>query len=231
MATDKPQPISLADSDDELDELDGQFYPWFSFCVGKHVIHLQTPDVLDQFTPASKVNPPQSPLTSPPPPPPTATTTTTFQRPRTNTRVDALPISVPGSGAKPNLDATTELDEDELSAEFSRELAKGMESLMREIGAGEGLGPEGANDEETQRAFKAAWEKMLVEGMDGMGGNDLAGLEEFMGQDQGISRNIGGPSAPGTSAEANDFQNKIKQAMDKLKESESNLQVRVQLLP
>lgn len=107
-----------------------------------------------------------------------------------------------------------------------------MESLMREIGAGDGLGSEGANDEETQRAFKAAWEKMLVEGMDGMGGNDLAGLEEFMRQDQGISGNIGGgPSAPGTSADANDFQNKIQKAMGKLKESESNFQVCVQLLP
>ncbi|KAF9460423.1 Pex19 protein family-domain-containing protein [Collybia nuda] len=205
MASDKPKPTppNLAYLDDDLDELD---------------------DVLEQFTPASKTGPPpHSPLTSPPPPPPTATTTTTFQRPRTNTRVDAPPISMPGSGVKTGLDATAEIDEEELSAEFSRELAKGMESLMREIGGGDAVGTEGQTDEEAQRAFKAAWEAMLVEGMDGMKGSDLAGLEEFMGQDQG--KIAGGTSAPPVASDStNDFQNKIKQAMEKLKASESNLQ-------
>ncbi|KAG5652146.1 hypothetical protein H0H81_006130 [Sphagnurus paluster] len=199
MPSDQQKPVltRVPDAEDDLDDLD---------------------DVLDQFTPASKTNPPQSPG-APPAPPPTAT----FGRPRTNTRVDAPPKSVPG-GLGAGLDATAELDEDELSAEFSRELAKGMESLMREISGGslpgeaaaEGEAP--VDDEEAVRAFKAAWEAMLVEGMDGMVGNDIAGLQEFLAKE----------GAPATSAGAeppkNEFQNKIKQAMDKLKESESNLQ-------
>ncbi|KAF8066549.1 Pex19 protein family-domain-containing protein [Lyophyllum atratum] len=193
---------------------------------------LNATDVLDQFTPATHGKQPQSPsgLVSPPPPPPTASIATNFGRPRTNTRVDAPPQSVPG-GLGAGLDATTELDEDELSAEFSRELAKGMESLMREISGGslpgEQQGAAGAggavDDKEAQQAFKAAWEAMLVEGMDGMGNNDLAGLEEFLGQ--GAKDAKGKESASEKSgAGTNEFQSKIQQAMNKLRESESNLQ-------
>lgn len=53
---------------------------------------------------------------------------------------------------------------------------------------------------ENVRALKAVWEQMLVEGMDG---------------DPGVGQ------ATGDSG----FQDKIKQAVNKLKESESNLQV------
>ena len=53
---------------------------------------------------------------------------------------------------------------------------------------------------ENARALKAVWEQMLVEGMDGDPG---------VGQPSGDSG----------------FQDKIKQAVNKLKESESNLQV------
>ncbi|RDB16460.1 Peroxisomal biogenesis factor 19 [Hypsizygus marmoreus] len=210
----KPTLSNLPDADEDLEDLD---------------------DVLSQFNPSSSANQPQSPggLVSPPPPPPTATTITSFSRPRTNTRVDAPPMSVPGSGRAVALDSTDEADEDELSAEFSRELAKGMESLMREIGGGPlpgeaaGSGSDQLDDKEAQQAFKAAWEAMLVEGMDGMGSNDLAGLEEFLGQGaQDVKAKEG--SAPSTSGvqgrvETNEFQNKIKQAMDKLRQSESNL--------
>ncbi|KAG5641154.1 hypothetical protein DXG03_005880 [Asterophora parasitica] len=216
----KPVLSNLPDAEDDLDDLD---------------------DVLDQFTPASASN-----LVSPPPPPPTAAAASpaTFGRPRTNTRVDVPPKSVPGGlGA---LDATAEeVDEDELSAEFSRELAKGMESLMREIsggalpgetpsssGEGAGTGEGGAgggalSDEETAKAFKAAWEAMLVEGMDGMAANDIAGLEEFLGQGAAKGKETGTSStqqAGSGSAPQNEFQSKIKQAVDKLRESESNLQ-------
>lgn len=61
-----------------------------------------------------------------------------------------------------------------------------MESLLRELSA--------------ESSTKSAWEKMLVEGMDGAPG---------VGQSSGDSG----------------FQDKIKQAVNKLKESESNLQV------
>ncbi|KAF8154421.1 Pex19 protein family-domain-containing protein [Crassisporium funariophilum] len=185
--------------DDDLDDLD---------------------DVLSQFGPGQKA-PPQSlsPIASPPPPPPTATTATTFGRPRTNTRVDAPPASIPGSGT--HLDPTSEADEDALSSDFAKELARGMESLMREIagdpteGAGEKAETE-TTEEERARAFKAAWEAMLVEGMDGnVAGGDLNGLGEIYGKDN---------EAKGKEKSAGGFQDKIKQAMDKLKESETNLQ-------
>ena len=166
-------------------------------------------DVLSQFTPGQKLtntsqpgassqislSSPLSPL--PPPPPPTASTETTFRRPRNNTRVDAIPTSVLGST---KLDTAAEAAEDEL--DFSRELAKGMENLMRELSA-EGSTKPTDNDgssAESVRALQAVWEQMLVEGMDG---------DPKVGQSLGDSG----------------FQDKIKQAVNKLKESESSLQV------
>ncbi|GLB40865.1 putative mfs polyamine transporter [Lyophyllum shimeji] len=219
----KPTLSSPLEEEEDLDELD---------------------DVLDQFTPATTTTTssttkasttttqqPQSPRL-PAPPPPTAT----FGRPRTNTR---------GAG----LDPTEEMDEDALSAEFARELAKGMESLMREIsggslpgeerkdGEGQGQGEAGkgkdGDEEETARMFKAAWEKMLVEEMNGMGAGDksLEGLQEFLGQGQGAAKDAAagkGKAAEGQSTAGagttSDFQSKIRQAMDRIRESESNLQ-------
>lgn len=71
-----------------------------------------------------------------------------------------------------------------------------------------GLTEEQIKQKETERLMKAAWEAMLIEGMDGMAPSDV-------------------PPATTASASAatSDFQSKIKQTMDKLKESEDNLQV------
>ena len=74
---------------------------------------------------------------------------------------------------------------------------------MRELSAKEegSTDNDGSSDDpsaESARALKAAWEEMLIEGMNGVGQNETTG---------------GG------------FQDKIKQAVNKLKESESNLQV------
>ncbi|KJA18282.1 hypothetical protein HYPSUDRAFT_45460 [Hypholoma sublateritium FD-334 SS-4] len=193
MATSAPHPALenlTVDPEDDLDDLD---------------------DVLSQFNPGASSQVPASP---PPPPPPSAATTTTFGRPRTNTRVDAPPQSIAGSGR--NLGVTDEGDEDE----FAKELAQGMESLMREI-AGEAGVPEASasgndtSESERSRAFKAAWEAMLVEGMDGNIGEDgIAGLggEAF---EKGAV-----PAKDGTGG----FQDKIKQAMNKMKENEAKIQ-------
>ena len=175
-------------------------------------------------------------------------------RPRHNTRVDA---SIPSlSKASNGLGATDEADEDTLTTAFAQELAKEMENLMREIsdidpstlagrsteantdGEGE-IVPEKVK--EAEQALKAAWEAMLVEGMNGMAGTDgdrLANLGEILG-DPGL-----GPKKDGAKMEAsnsgkagesasqgatekkkNDFQDALKQAMNKMKETESNLQV------
>ncbi|KAJ6600785.1 Pex19 protein family-domain-containing protein [Mycena sp. CBHHK59/15] len=146
-------------------------------------------DVLDQFATATP-----DAITSPPPPPPTATTTTTFTRPRTNTRVDAPPVSAPGGLG---LIGVAEADDDTLATDFAAELAKGMESLMREIAPGPSNAGGGNADD---AALKAASEAMLVEGMDG-----------------GVAKE------PGPAPPVDDFQRKIQQAMGKLREGESTL--------
>ncbi|PPQ79460.1 hypothetical protein CVT25_002622 [Psilocybe cyanescens] len=197
MSTSKPtlEKQTIADPDDDLDDLD---------------------DVLSQFNP----NTSQSPLT----PPPSANPATTHGRPRNNTRVDALPPSIPGSGS--NLDPASEADEDALSSDFAKELARGMESLMREITGevakvDEDAAGSDATEDERARAFKAAWEAMLVEGMDGnIGDTASLGGEPFVKQESSSSSKAtdAGAVPPGGG-----FQDKIKQAMDKLKESETKL--------
>ncbi|KAJ7183105.1 Pex19 protein family-domain-containing protein [Mycena filopes] len=154
-------------------------------------------DVLEQF---SAAKPEQSPVQP------------TFSgRPRTNTRVDGPPIPVPGNGLTGVAEGEEEPDADALAADFAAELAKGMESLMREISgggegsaAGQGSSP-GVADE---AALKAAWEAMLIEGMDGM--TAATGAATDASKDTGEG--------------AGDFQAKIRQAMGKLREGEETLQ-------
>ncbi|KAJ2916172.1 hypothetical protein MD484_g4255, partial [Candolleomyces efflorescens] len=187
----------IVDADDDLDELD---------------------DVLDEFNESIKA------------PPPTATIPPASSgRPRTNTRVDAQPTSLPGRGIP--LDSTEEeVDEDVLSSAFAQELAKGMENLMREIAEESGpQGPSGSNsrdkdgggseEDEKAKLLRAAWEAMLIEEMNGKdGGKDpLASLSDVLGQQS----KSGAPSGLSSSADAGEnFQDKIKQAMGKVKEME-----------
>ncbi|KAJ3979413.1 Pex19 protein [Lentinula detonsa] len=108
-----------------------------------------------------------------------------------------------------------------LSDAFTTELVKNMQDLMRELadekstemGSGEEAN-EAGTEGEAERLMKAAWEAMLIEGINGM-------------------TETGTETAPSTSAAASistssatgsDFQNKIKQTMEKLKESEDNIQ-------
>jgi peroxin-19 len=78
-----------------------------------------------------------------------------------------------------------------IAEDFARELAKGMESLMREMGG----------------------EDLLNEGVDGDGGMDMGAL---FGKGGDLNEDVKGKD---------DFQTTIKQAMEKLKESESALKV------
>ncbi|KAG7441538.1 Pex19-domain-containing protein [Guyanagaster necrorhizus] len=165
-------------------------------------------DVLSQFN-IPRTSPPS--ISPPPPPPPTATTTFS-ERPHTNTLVDLPPKSILGS-AKTELGSMAEdLDEDELTTEFTRELVKGMEDLMRELQVEAGHSDsQGDTEEDRIGLLKAAWEAMLVEGMNGEGGEDV---QQMMGPDYK-------PKDAGRSG--GDFQSKVKQTMDKLKQSESDL--------
>ncbi|PIL27093.1 transporter [Ganoderma sinense ZZ0214-1] len=119
---------------------------------------------------------------------------------------------------------------DGLDEDFARELTKGMESLFRDIAMGAGLDdvpdlgkePEGTTDEEQEKAFRAAWEAMLVEGMNGtMNPEDLiappgagAAKAKTTGAANGAASGSGSNGGPPQS-----FQDNIKRAMDKMKES------------
>lgn len=113
--------------------------------------------------------------------------------------MDQAPQSLPGA---PKLG---QVNEDELSSDFTRELAKGMENLMKELGGKAGADAGGDTDEERDRALKAAWEAMLVEGLNGeTAANDVG--TEYKG--------------------AKDFQSTIQETMRKLKENDPTTQVR-----
>ncbi|KDQ23468.1 hypothetical protein PLEOSDRAFT_1072774 [Pleurotus ostreatus PC15] len=195
MASHPPSKPRVDDAEDDLEDLD---------------------DVISQFTPNQKTgaSAPSSSgqdgvskaTLSAPAHLPTASTRTGPTRPRHNTRVDPEPPTKqgkPGGG----LAATTE--EDEIADTFAKELSKGMESLMRELVSpdkGEGSADAPVDEE----AMKKAWEDMLVNGMNGL----MSDPESSLGKDAGGS----------TSGGKEDFQSKIRQTMNKMKEGESNLQ-------
>jgi len=147
---------------------------------------------LDQFSP--------NPIIAPPP---TSTLGLPGEgRPRQNTRVGAPPPSLPGSSGS-KLDLTAEANEDDLSEEFTRELAKGMENLMKDLKGNSLIGEDGKPDEEKQKVLRAAWEAMLLDSDSGSGGQRHSDHENT-----GV-----------------DFKARLKNAMNNLKESESKLQV------
>ncbi|KAF9531455.1 Pex19 protein family-domain-containing protein [Crepidotus variabilis] len=203
-------PIREDDDDDDLDDLD---------------------DVLDQFS-------------APPAPPPTATlpsvsvfastsssatANANANRPRTNTLATAPPTSLPGDSSTKLPDpfsSITEEEEDELGKAFAEELLKGMEGLMKEVTSGPTKENEGKDitmsEEERNKALRAAWEAMLIEDM-GEGGHGGT-AEEYAGSASAKAAGTEKGKTPGPSAGAGGaFQDKIKQAVDKLKESEEKL--------
>jgi peroxin-19 len=97
---------------------------------------------------------------------------------------------------------------------FAKELADGMEALMRELGgsapSGSGSGAPTEDKEQTE-AFMKAWEQLLVEGMGGEQG--AAAAEAAKGKE-------------GERKEVEDaFQKTIREAMDRMKSNEDTLQV------
>jgi hypothetical protein len=101
-----------------------------------------------------------------------------------------------------------------LDEELAQAFAKEMASFMNELGRAESdaaatsaTADDDATDGERRRAMMAAWEAMLVEGMDGA-------AQEREGQAAG----------PGAGAEEDAFQKTIREAMSKMKRSEQTLQ-------
>ncbi|PCH37145.1 Pex19-domain-containing protein [Wolfiporia cocos MD-104 SS10] len=134
----------------------------------------------------------------------------------------------PISATKPGSTGPHNMNSDD---DFTRELTRGMEALMREIAGEAGLGPDGVKstseggaqteeDIEREKAFKAAWEKMLIDGMnDALDPDDLAGDLADKGKTKdGIPREQRDIRAPGEDA----FQASIRRTVEKLKESEAS---------
>ena len=151
------------------------------------------------------------------------------------------------SGATPNLTASSSATNTQASSleslgmdeDFMRELTQGMESLMREMvggadpksqdsdapGSSAQADPQSPQtDEEKQRmeGLHTAWEKMFMESMNGalnMEGKteDAAGASS--------TESSGGHPAPAQDS----FEASIRKAMEKLKESETNLKVCVKV--
>ncbi|KAH9940274.1 Pex19 protein [Amylocystis lapponica] len=150
-------------------------------------------DVLDQFSPAAPKAQPA----------PAASSTSTGQKP---------------AQTQPDPQGPRDLDLDE---DFARELAREMESLMREISGGEGAGKAEAEtagtaeEKERERAFKAAWEAMLREDTDSAASK---------GKEKDKEQVKDGASKDGAPGKKDTFQASIKKAMEKLKESDSSLQ-------
>jgi len=146
-------------------------------------------DVLDQFTPAKA---PTSSLPSTSAPPPAVNESTSSNAPQTR----------------------TSLPDADLKANFAKELAEGMGSLWRDIaqhGLSEGSGGESEasnQNQERERSLAAAWEAMLIEGMDGS-----------------LPRRASDAPTVPKATEKDDFQSRIRNTMNKLKESESGLKL------
>jgi peroxin-19 len=95
-------------------------------------------------------------------------------------------------------------------------------------GTGAGTGKKTEKDKEQERAFKAAWEAMLVEGMDGMVSDEFkpGPMPAFTG----VSGNKQSAGTTGKEKEEargtkQDFQAGIQAAFEKLKSSESGFKV------
>ncbi|KAN0086032.1 peroxisome chaperone and import receptor [Tylopilus felleus] len=148
-------------------------------------------DVLDQFSP-----PAQPTTTAPSQPPPSAGASTTS----------------PPPAADPHSEESATV-----SDEFAAEFAKEMESLLNGLGIdpdakSKGKGRDGGNSGGADRErLAAAWEAMLVEGMN-----------TTVEPSNARASSSADASSPGTTG--HDFQSSIRSTLNRLKESESGLQ-------
>lgn len=176
------------DEDDDFDELD---------------------DVLQQFNQAPKVPPPKAQPQTHTAPAPTSSSSTLNRAPPPPT-VDPL------AG---------------MTGDFERELMRGMEDLVRDIASEAGLdedmvkklqqasaeGELSEEDKEKEQVFKAAWEAMLLDGMNG------AMKPEELIESRGSAAS-GRGQAGAAGAQTDTFQAGIRATMDKLNQSDTNLQ-------
>lgn len=125
---------------------------------------------------------------------------------------------------------------DLFGADFAAELQSGMEELLAELGKAPAVPGEDPKEIEEMRK---AWEKMMIAGMNasGVDENDpsslfSAGVNPLASAPSAPTAKSAGPSAAGPSGSSSEakaeaeFQKTIRQAMEKLKDSEEHLKVR-----
>ncbi|VDB92416.1 unnamed protein product [Peniophora sp. CBMAI 1063] len=133
---------------------------------------------------------------------PPAATAASVTVPPPSTKSPAASSSAPKPVAQPDPDA--------FNADFADEFAKQMEAALRELGGESGeagpssTAPASDKDKEQEEAFRKAWEKLLVDGMNGEGEGE------------------GAP--PAANAAEDPFQKNIREAMERLKQSDETLQ-------
>lgn len=137
----------------------------------------------------------------------------TFTEPASNTS-----STKPSLGAAPPSTSSTKPAEDDVSDEaFAAELAKGMESLLRELAGGDAppispsnlkADPKDVPQGEEADAIKDAWEKVFEQALKSSGADvDQTGSQKAK-------------DVPGTAAESSDeFQKGIRETMERLKQS------------
>lgn len=126
--------------------------------------------------------------------------------------------SVPATAQAPKLPAAAAPEEDLDEEAFTRELAEGMEALMRELGGPAAASPStsqpGKADPTRDAVFMEAWEQLLVEGMGGEQGK--AAAEAGVGKEREREK------------VEDAFQKTIREGMERMRSAEDGLQADAQ---
>jgi hypothetical protein len=136
--------------------------------------------------------------------------------------------NAPSTGAPKSSGTSSSKPAEELA--FERELMEGMEKLMAELAGGSSSSSVPPVDSAEDKALREAWEKLMIGELEGDSGLDTA-FEEFKGFDAGgKAQTSAGASGAGKKATAgassgNDFQKKIKETMEKLRNSDDAAKV------
>ena len=139
------------------------------------------------------------------------------------------PTDPPASSSTPGADSTSGEDPNLFGEEFAAQLQEGMTELLKELGQA----PKDGEDPNELANMREAWEQMLIAGMDGADGINLSSM--LSGTPPATNstspplkaKDAPTPSKAGPSSKPseNNFQETIRQAMEKLKDSEDVLKV------
>lgn len=125
---------------------------------------------------------------------------------------DASSSSAAPSVTKPAQSVAPHTAPDDLTDDaFARELAQGMETLMRDLGSSLEPGVTSGDAAEQQKAMQTAWEALFQESMDAAAAAENTGAT--------------GPTAPvpGAKVGGDSFQKSIRETMERMKSSEQNM--------